>query len=166
VPEVSLERVRIVALGGLSESGKSTAGHYLQARHGHARLKIGYLLRVAGELRGIPDVYALDATAQAELLVEALEEFCTAHRFQRRLSIESLHRGETTRELVKLLGARLTVVYLDVEAGVREARGAHGPTDVRERDEVKRARGAERIRDFADLVVDNNGPRAALYHGV
>jgi hypothetical protein len=166
VPDVSLESVRVVALGGLSESGKSTAGHYLQVRHGHVRLKIGYLLRLAGELRGIADVYELDPTALAELLVEALEEFCAAHHFQRRVTIESLHRQEMTRELVKLLGPQLTVVYVDAEVSVREARGVHGPEDVRERDEVKRARGADRVQQLADLVVDNNGPRTALYHAL
>jgi hypothetical protein len=166
VPDVSLESVRVVAVGGLSESGKSTAGHYLQVRHGHARLKIGYLLRLAGTLHGITDVYTSDAASQAELLVDALEEFCVAHRFQRQLTIESLHRLEMTRELMKLLGSRLTVVYLDAQASAREARGMHGPDDVRERDEVKQARGADRIRDIADLVIDNNGTRAAIYYAL
>jgi hypothetical protein len=166
VPNVSLEAVQVIALGGLSESGKSTAGHYLQARHGLARLKIGYLLRIAGDLRGIADVYALDPTSLAELLVEALDAFCAAHHFQRLVSIESLHRLEMTHELAKFLGSRLTVVYLDAEASVREARGAHGATDVRERDRIKQARGAVRIREIADLVIDNNGPRAALYHAL
>jgi hypothetical protein len=47
VPDVALHRVQVVALGGLSESGKSTAGGYLATRHGYARLKIGYLLEIA-----------------------------------------------------------------------------------------------------------------------
>ncbi|MDQ2873854.1 MAG: hypothetical protein M3Y33_03155 [Actinomycetota bacterium] len=65
VPEVALQRVRVVALGGLSESGKSTAGHYLATRHGYARLKIGYLLAVAAARHQITDVYALDAAGIA-----------------------------------------------------------------------------------------------------
>jgi hypothetical protein len=166
VPDVALEQVQVLALGGLSESGKSTASHYLQARHGYARLKIGYLLQVAAARHRIPDVYALDATALAELLAEVLEEFCAAHHFQRRVAIESLHRAGMTRELVKLLGRRLTVVYMDAEASLREARGVAGPDDVRERDVVKRARGADQVRDIADAVIDNNRPLAALYHAL
>jgi hypothetical protein len=102
----------VVALGGLSESGKSTAGAYLAARHGYARLKIGYLLETAAARRQVADVYALDAAGIAELLADGLEDYCRAHRFQRRVSIESLHRANVTAELAKLLGPSLRVAYL------------------------------------------------------
>jgi hypothetical protein len=155
VPEVALERVQVVALGGLSESGKSTAGAYLAARHGYARLKIGYLLDAAAARRQVADVYALDAAGIAELLAEGLEGYCRAHHFQRRVSIESLH-----------LGPSLHVAYLDTAAATREARGTAGPGDVRERDAVKISRGAEGVRALAGLVIDNNGPVIALYHAL
>ena len=163
VPGLALHEVRVTALGGLSESGKSTAGAYLAARHGYARLKIGYLLEVAAARCGIADVYELDEAGIAELLVLGLEMYCTAHHFQRCVSIESLHRAGVTAELAKLLGDHLMVVYLDAASGMRETRSAAGPADVRERDAVKRSRGAERIRELADVVIDNNGPRLALY---
>ena len=44
----------MVALGGLSESGKSTAGHYLATRHGYARLKIGCPLAAAVAAPHVP----------------------------------------------------------------------------------------------------------------
>ncbi|HVB43261.1 MAG TPA: hypothetical protein VNF47_11220 [Streptosporangiaceae bacterium] len=162
VPGLALHEVHVTALGGLSESGKSTAGAYLATRHGYARLKIGYLLEVAAARCGIADVYALDEVGIAELLVLGLEMYCAAHHFQRHVSIESLHRAGVTVELAKLLGDHLMVVYLDAASGVREARSTAGPADVRERDAVKRSRGAERIRELADVVIDNNGPRLAL----
>lgn len=163
IPGLALHRVRVVALGGLSESGKSTAGAYLASRHGYARLKIGYLLEVAAARCGIADVYALEEVAIAELLVLGLETYCAAHHFQRHVSIESLHRAAMTAELAKLLGDRLVVAYLDASPAVREARGLAGPADVRERDVVKRSRGAECIRELADVVIGNNGPRLVLY---
>lgn len=163
---VALHHVRVVALGGLSESGKSTAGAYLATRHGHARLKIGYLLQAAADRCGIADVYALDDVAMAELLALGLEAYCAAHHYQRCISIESLHRAGMTAELAKLLGERLTVVYLDASAACREARSLTGAVDVSERDEVKRSRGAARIREFADIVVDNNNSRLALYRAL
>ena len=166
VPDVALHRVRVVALGGLSESGKSTAGAYLATRHGHARLKIGYLLQAAADRCGIADVYALDDAGMAEMLALGLETYCAAHHFQRRVSIESLHGAGLTTELAKLLGDQLTVVYLEVSPGLREARGLGGAADIRERDVMKRSRGAARIREMADIVVDNNGPRLALYHAL
>lgn len=166
IPDVALERVQVVALGGLSESGKSAAGAYLAARHGYARLKIGYLLDAAAARRQVADVYTLDATSIAELLAEGLEGYCRAHHFQRRVSIESLHRANVTAELAKLLGPSLRVAYLDTDLAVREARGTAGPGDVRERDAVKISRGAGDVRALADLVIDNNGPVIALYHAL
>ena len=158
--------MHVAALGGLSESGKSTAGAYLAARHGYARLKIGFLLEVAAARCGIADVYALDEVRIAELLVLGLELYCTAHHFQRHVSIESLHRAGVTSELAKLLGGHLLAVYLDADPDVREARSVAGPADARERDAVKRARAADRIRELADAVIDNNGPRLVLYRAL
>ena len=121
------------------------------------------MLEVAAARYGIADVYAQDEAGIAELLVLGLEMYCTAHHFQRHVSIESLHRAGVTVELAKLLGDHLMVVYLAAAPGLREARSAAGLKDVRERDAVKRSRGAERIRELADVVIDNNGPRLALY---
>jgi predicted nucleotidyltransferase len=162
----ALTRVDVVALGGLSESGKSTAGAYLQARHGYARLKIGYLLESAAIRRGIADIYDLDPVTMAELLIAGLEDYCAAHHFLRRLSIESLHRAGLAAQLAKLLGRRLTIAYLDADAPIRETRAVHGPDDLRQRDTVKTVRGAQYVRDLADLVLDNNGSRLALYHAL
>jgi len=166
VPDVALRRVRVVALGGLSESGKSTAGAYLASRHEYARLKIDYLLQSAAARCGVTDVYALDEVGIAEMLALGLETYCAAHHFHRYLSIESLHRSGMTAELGKLLGDRLTVVYLEARTNLRVARGVDGPADVRERDTVKLSRGAGEIRGLADVVIDNNGPRVALYHAL
>src|SRR5579884_395779 len=166
VPDVALEPVRIIALGGLSESGKSTAARYLQSQHGYVRLKIRHLLQRAAELRGIDDVYVLGPAEIAELLVHELNSYCAAHQFQRHVSIESLHRLDVTRELTKLLGPCLSIVYIDARSSVREKRGKDGPFDVRHRDVVKRSRGADRIRHIADHVIDNNGPLIALYHAL
>jgi len=103
----------------------------------------------------------------AELLVDGLEMYCAAHHFQRWVSIESLHRDGVTSELAKLLGENLTVVYLDATAATRSARGAAGPADVAVRDAIKRGRGAERVRECPGaVIIDNNGPRLALYRAL
>lgn len=164
VPLCRLPQVKVVALGGLSESGKSTAAEYLRVRHGFARLKIGYLVETTAALHGINDPYAADPITQAELLVDGLDRYCSAHHYLDRLTIESLHRDEPVRELRKLLGDALVVIYLDTGRRLREQRGTAGASDVRIRDAIKRERGAEGIAALADEVVGNNGSLLSLRH--
>ncbi|MEU9836997.1 hypothetical protein AB0D67_36135 [Streptosporangium sp. NPDC048047] len=164
VPPVAVIGRWTIALGGLSECGKSTAGDHLQHEHGFTRLKIGYLLDCGAARHGVTDVYALPAAEQAELLVLELDRYAAAHRHQPHFSIESLHSYDLAYELAKLLGSALTTVYLDVCPAVRRRRGTRGPADVDERDAVKRSRGADRIRDIADVVIDNNRSAVDLGH--
>lgn len=162
VPGGCLPGVGVVALGGLSESGKSTAGEYLRTRHGHDRLKIGYLVETAATRAGVGDRYALAPVVRAELLLDGLDRYAAAHHYLDRLTIESLHEYEVTAELRRMLGGQLTVVYVDATPALRMRRGIAGSDDVRVRDEVKQARGAGRIREIADIVIDNNDSRLAL----
>jgi cytidylate kinase len=155
VPRCRLTDVHVTALGGLSESGKSTAAEYLRLHHGHARLKLGYLIEEAAERCGIADPYAADPVTRAELIVDGLDRYCTAHHFAEHLSIESLHDHAGTLHLRTLLGEKLTVIYLDAPQELRAERNIHGPEDLIERDAVKCSRGAERIATIADRVIDN-----------
>jgi hypothetical protein len=164
VPSCRLPQVKVIALGGLSESGKSTTAEYLRVRHGFARLKIGYLIETAAALHGIDDPYAADPIAQAELLVDELDRYCSAHHYLDRLTIESLHRDQPVRELRKLLGGVLVVIYLNTDQRLREQRGTAGASDVLIRDKVKCERGAEAIASLADEVISNDGSRLSLRH--
>ncbi|MEE1806457.1 hypothetical protein [Streptomyces sp. BE133] len=145
VPARCLPSVRVVALGGMSESGKSTAGEYLRTRHGHARLKIGYLIGEAAHRTGIGSPYALAPVVRAELLLDSLDRYATAHHFLDRITLESLHDFHATAELRRMLGGQLTIAYIETAAGLRALRGTAGPTDVALRDEVKVTRGAAQI---------------------
>ncbi|MGA5819905.1 nucleotidyltransferase domain-containing protein [Kitasatospora sp. NPDC094028] len=162
VPAGCLPGVGVVALGGPSESGKSSAGEYLRTRHAHDRLKIGYLLEAAAAHAGIQAPYALAPVVRAELLLDGLDRYTAAHHYLERLTIESLHEYDVTAELRRMLGQQLTVAYLEAAPEVRMRRSTAGADDVLVRDEVKRSRGAERIREIANVVIDNNGSRLAL----
>ncbi|MEY9942173.1 nucleotidyltransferase domain-containing protein [Streptacidiphilus sp. MAP5-3] len=162
VPTGCLPEVRVVALGGMSESGKSTAGEYLRTHHGYARLKIGYLIEDAAHRAGIPDPYSIAPVVRAELLLDGLDRYASAHHFHDRFSLESLHEFEVTAELRRMLGSQIAITYLDTDAAVRSRRGTAGPRDVTERDCVKAARGAEAISKLAETVIDNNGSRLRL----
>lgn len=162
VPDRALPGVRIVALGGMSESGKSTAGEYLRVRHGYGRLKIGHLIEDAAHRSGVADPYRIDAIVQAELLVDGLDRYCAAHHFHDQVTIESLHDHDSTAELRRLLGDQLTIVYLETSPKIRGERCTAGPADVVERDAVKSRRGAAAISTLAHEVVNNDGSRLAL----
>ncbi|MGW0879368.1 nucleotidyltransferase domain-containing protein [Streptomyces sp. NPDC002671] len=162
VPGRALAGVHVTALGGMSESGKSTAGEYLRTHHGHARLKIGHLIEDAASRAGIPDPYRLGSVVQAELIVDALDRFCQAHHFLDSVSIESLHDFDSTAELARMLGSQLTIVYLDASETTRTRRGTAGAQDVADRDVVKSVRGADKIASIAHEVIGNDGPRLEL----
>jgi hypothetical protein len=166
IPACRLPEVTAVALGGMSESGKSTAAEHLRVTHGFARLKIGYLIELAAGLCGIADPYAADDVTQAELLADGLDRYCAAHHFLDKVTIESLHRYGPVAELRKLLGRRLMIVYLQTPEKVRQHRVAEDAAAMRARDGVKRERGAKAIASIADEVLGNEQGLLTLYRSL
>ena len=153
---------RVWVLAGMSESGKSTTGELLRDEHGVTRLKIGYLLEVAALRAGAADPYAAwPEREQAERLTEELLRFCEAAKASA-VSVESAHRFEATAHLKRVLGSRCQVIYVDAPPAVRAGRTAEGTESLRQRDEDKRRRGADRIAEIADHVIVNDGPLSAL----
>lgn len=163
-PPSALSRARVVAFGGMSESGKSTAANRLRQRHAFTRLKISYLLDQSARCHGIGDVYSRDAASQAELLVDALDRYLAAHSFADRITIESLHRLDATLALRPLLGSNLVIVYVETQEELRRERATEASATFTQRDKLKRSRGADRIRDIADIVLSNDSSRVRLYH--
>ncbi|MFK8907898.1 hypothetical protein [Streptomyces sp. YS-3] len=158
-----LEDVRhVVGLGGLSESGKSSAGEYLRRRFGTTRLKLGYLVDLAAARHGLATPYEEEPALLAELVVDELDRYARAHYYLLDYTIESLHRPGLTRELKRLIGERLSVVYLDAAAPVRARRSLVDPAALARNDEVKLSRGADEIAGECDLLIDNTGPRPGL----
>ena len=154
----------VIALGGLSECGKSTSGVFLSRDENAVRFKIGFLLSQAAARQGLADPYALSPMRQAELLLDELNRFADAHVDVELITIESVHRAESIAALKSLMGERLRVVYVDVPFAVRLARSGGNRQALEEKDRIKTRRGADRIP--ADEVLDNSGSVTRLHGGL
>lgn len=167
------------AFGGLSECGKSTTATevvnrgFAISQGGAFRMKIGFLLDSASARLG-RRVYELPENDQALELVHELDRFSRAHRWLKMISLESIHCYASTRRLRELIGSgvpglahpsspssvppKYLVVYLDTPVHLRKGRTeAEGKSFDPSKDDVKRSRGADKVRDIADLVVQNDG---------
>ncbi|KWW98649.1 hypothetical protein LI90_276 [Carbonactinospora thermoautotrophica] len=148
---------QVIAFGGLSECGKSSSAQYLRYATGTYRFKIGYLLDSAVVRAGLADPYLLPSEQQAELLLAELNRFADAHAEARRFTIESVHDDRLIAALKRHLGGRLRIVYLDVPFPVRVRRARVPEAAVRAKDQVKTDRGAHRVANIADHLVNNSG---------
>lgn len=159
--------VLIIAVGGLSECGKSTLCEALVERSnaksrgtGAFRLKIGYLCDLASARLG-RSFYDLDADRQATEFITELCGFLRWHRKLKVVTIDSLHNYEFTRFLVQMAAMRqlsiaLRIVYIDTPLALRVKRTEDsGAVFDETKDTTKMSRGAHRIADLADLVVQN-----------
>lgn len=146
---------RLVAFGGLSESGKSSYAERLSTHHRYFRLKIKYFDGVIRD-RGLP---SNPGTLGQELL-----NFFGSHRHITHASIESLHSPDLPAYLKLLFGSRMKTVYLDTPIAARIERTSRELGLSREetkkkigvKDAVKISRGADKVRDIADIVFGNN----------
>ena len=150
---------RIYAFGGLSESGKSSLAQSLCTHYGSRqafRSKIVYFAEQASEKVG-KSIYSCSEKEQALRLLHELERFSNCHYWLKVLTIESLHRYTASAWLKTWLGDKLQVIYVDTTEEKRLGRSLVSSDSLKVNDTMKLQRGADRIQDFADLVLDNNG---------
>ena len=151
---------RVYGFGGLSEAGKSSLAQSLCKHEGPdiaLRSKIVYFNDLVSEKIG-KSVYDLPEKEQALCLFHELEQISLRHYWLKVITIESLHRDTLTMWLKTWLGDRLQIVYVDTSDELRLQRSLVPYDTVVLNDVTKRGRGADLIRERADLVLDNNGP--------
>jgi nucleoside-diphosphate kinase len=164
---------KVFVIGGMSESGKSTLGRYLDQR-GVKRLKITFFLKRAMEREGVkgdfvewnnqnmkerPEwVFRTFADEFIPWITDQGIEFCC---------LESLYSAGLGVHLRERLGSdKVVIVYVDMDENIRlqrqmirqnltsldEARKLMLP-----RDQIKREWGVPAIADVADVIIDNSG---------
>lgn len=164
---------KVFVIGGMSESGKSTLGRYLDQR-GLKRLKITFFLKHAMEREGAKGDFVewnnhnmkerpewIFQTFADEFIPWSTDqgiEFCC---------LESLYTPGLAVHLRERLGPdKVVVVYVDMDENIRlqrqmirqnlasldEARQLMLP-----RDQIKREWGVPAIADVADVIIDNSG---------
>lgn len=145
---------KVVAFGGLSESGKSSYAERLSTHHQYYRLKIKYFDEMV-KARGL--------SSSPEAISNELLTFLKNHRHITRVSIESLHGPDLPAYLKLLFGPKMKIVYLDTPLDVRVERTAQAlnlsreeaEREVNVKDATKIARGANEVRGIADIVFSN-----------
>lgn len=165
---------KIYALGGLSECGKSGTGKYLSKKHDIWNLKFRYFLEQMAQRYDVDDPLKFYRNNSA--LVSLLEINQIAMLFQKQyykdaISLESLHDFELTKALKAQLGEQFLIMYIDTNLKNRVIRNAlsegidvkQSMEQVQAKDVEKRAMGADKIKEIADFVIDNNGTSYELY---
>lgn len=145
---------RLIAFGGLSESGKSSFAEQLSINHHFYRLKIKYFNEIICN-RGVK--------SKPDILGRELLNFFQNHKHIINASIESLHGDNLPAYLKLLFGTRLKIVYLDTPKEKRVERTAQAlnisyeeaQLNTESKDYVKLSHGADRVKDIADIVFDN-----------
>ncbi|KAJ7871158.1 hypothetical protein B0H14DRAFT_3570881 [Mycena olivaceomarginata] len=179
-PYLHLHRQRlrfVLALGGLSECAKSRWARAstrtpTSPAWGGAPEKRAYLLNTATKALGL----GLDVDAFADARsVQQIGDYAKAHFWVGVLSLESVHRLGAIREAKRVLSDLVQVVCVEVAEAERikrqverVGRGEMEGTEeeekvqtkmqeLRDKDAVKRERGAECVKGIADVVLDNSG---------
>lgn len=164
---------KVFVIGGMSESGKSTLGRYLDQR-GIKRLKIAFFLKRAMEREGVEGDFVDWNNQNMKEIPERVfrmfaDEFIpwTTDKGIEFCCLESLYSPGLGVHLRERLGPdKIVIVYVDMDENIRlqrqmirqnltsldEARKLMLP-----RDKIKREWGVPAIADVADVIVDNSG---------
>lgn len=145
---------KLIAFGGLSESGKSSFAERLSTNHHFYRLKIKYFNEIICN-RGVE--------SKPDILGKELLNFFQNHKHITNASIESLHGNDLPAYLKLLFGTKLKIIYLDTPKEKRIKRTAQAlninekvaQLNTESKDYVKLSHGADKVKDIADVVFDN-----------
>lgn len=171
--------VRIFALSGLSESGKSTISDYLNENRGFLKIKIVDIFkRIKEKMCSQKDLYVFidDEVKKNPFYVWDLfidELFVRLNRSDcKNCTIESLYGGGLGPFLKRVLNRSFHIVFVTASKTSRIKRQMHKENlqslkDAAElldkRDQIKIQSGILDLKPIADFVIDNSGTMDLLY---
>lgn len=170
---------KVFLIGGMSESGKSTVGKYLNSK-GVTRLKIVTFLRRVMEAEDVAGDFAQwneESEKQrpdwlAKRFVEEFEQYCQEQQISY-CCLESLYRSSFAQSIRSELPSRVVVVFVDIPQDLRVTRqmtrqNLPSIEAAREfiipRDQQKEEWRTPLVKDIADEIIDNSGTIEDLYH--
>lgn len=169
---------KVFLIGGMSESGKSTVGRYLGSK-GIKRLKFVTYLRRVMEKEGVTGDFQewntqMELTKPEWLRQRFVEEFESTLKEEgiEYCCVESLYRPEFGQFLKESLNAKVIIVYVEIPLEVRLQRqiirqGLSSTEQAKAyllpRDAEKEEWGTPKIKEIADVVLNNSGTIDELY---
>lgn len=108
------------------------------------------------------DIYSLSGERRTAALLKGLDAFGRYHWYLSTLTIESVHRYDSIAPLKPYLGSLLQIIYIETNEELRLKRSGRPRRRLEQKDAVKKERGAECVKEIADVVLDNNGPKESL----
>jgi dephospho-CoA kinase len=169
---------RVFAIGGLSESGKSSVGRYLNSK-GISRLKIVDFFKEIMKREGPEANFDQWQARTIENRQEWLwKEFIKSLKLKMQTesmkycALESLYRPGLARALRRAFGEKLIIIYVDTPQEIRLQRQMirqnlknidEAKKYLLPRDENKIKWGALKIKGVADVVIDNSGTMNDLH---
>lgn len=162
---------RLVWIGGMSESGKSTVWEYLHD-NGFVRTKVKYFAELINEL--IPNADELSPEEFATRLMLELHKFSKAHNHIDQISIESIRDPKVFGFMKILLGDRFHMLYVETDRQNAISRTAleknisldKATEEIMQKDADKALLNTNGIREIADSIIVNNGSKEDLYESV
>lgn len=173
------ELKKVFVIGGMSESGKSSFGRYLDSK-GIPRLKIVSFLKKVKDKEGCNEDFVSwnnrNSIEKPEWLREEfVKEFLSSMLKEgvEYCALESLYGPELGVYMKEVIGEdKVVIVYVNMDVDIRLQRQMirENLTSLDEarklllpRDEIKKSWGVPGIEAVADVVIDNSGTLDELY---
>lgn len=164
----------IIAIGGMSESGKSTIGKILQ-KIGIPNFKFKYIVRNIVEKYGIDgNIFEADLNVVAILMMDEIIKLMNDMYYWDTVSFESLHSFELTDIMKKEVPSLYNILFVKTSDYNRISRNAlslsvdfeKSKSKIETKDFNKKQKGADDIQAIADYIVDNDGTIEDLHNEV
>lgn len=163
-------------LSGLSECGKSIAGHYISKTHNIWNLKIVYLLKNISKkyFFDLNKLFNNDQLYLSLLVFEELKEFFEKHYYRNSISIESLHNYDLSKGLSMIMKEKYKTIFIDTSLDNRISRTCLMDNNsiksviknIEQKDTQKIGRGLLILKENSDYIIDNNSTVFKFYNRI